>query len=131
MNLSQKMVIYVICSPFIIFLLTFLLTKAFNLARDGWQKNDRKKKRIVFTFIAFLISLSSVNVFVHQNLTIAKLIGVLSFIIPAVICIWAFILLKLFDYAEDAWQNRNLKKQWIVCLLIALFITLKVSNWFV
>ena len=42
--------------------------------------------------------------------------------------LYAFILLKLADWAEDGWRNNNRKKKWIVCLVVAFFIVGKSAD---
>jgi hypothetical protein len=42
--------------------------------------------------------------------------------------LWALILLKLADWAQDAWRNNNRKKKWAVCLIIGFYLVLSKLN---
>lgn len=60
-----------------------------------------------------------------MELTLTQKIGVYGLSVPLAILIWAFILIKLSDYAEDGWRNNNRKKKWIVCLFVAALIVFR------
>lgn len=57
-----------------------------------------------------------------MELSVTQKVGIYLISIPLAVFIWAFILLKLADWAEDGWRNNQRKKKWGVCLLIALYL---------
>lgn len=52
-------------------------------------------------------------------------IGVFVIGVPIMTFLFAFIFLKLADWAYDGWRNNNLKKKWAVCLILGFYFILE------
>lgn len=59
-----------------------------------------------------------------QELTLQHKIGIWVFGIPITTFLFAFIFLKLANWAYDGWRNNNLKKKWAVCLILSFYFML-------
>lgn len=56
--------------------------------------------------------------------TLQQKIIIYGFSLPLAIFMWAVILLKLADWAQDGWGNNNRKKKWTVCLIVGFYLVL-------
>ena len=63
-----------------------------------------------------------------EEWTLLQKIGVYGLSIPLAIFLWALLLLKLADWIQDIWRNNNVKKKWVVCLIIGCYIVLSSLN---
>jgi hypothetical protein len=59
-----------------------------------------------------------------EEWTLQQKIAIYGISIPLAIFLWALILLKLADWAQDGWCNNNRKKKWAVCLIIGFYLVL-------